>query len=62
MKFDLSARRPQIQRDREPGSLLGEKRICCSRCDVEFPENELSTIPPDAGPGRPRIYVCRHCR
>ena len=62
MKFDLTSRRPQIQRDRAPGSILGEKRICCARCDAEFPEDELSTIPPKAEPGYPRIYVCRNCR
>jgi hypothetical protein len=48
-------------RKRKPGSLLGAKLISCSRCEKEFPEGELATIPPKAAPGQPRVYVCTSC-
>lgn len=60
MKFDFSGV-AKSKRDREPGTVLGEKRICCHRCGVEYPESELATIPPNAEPGRPRVYVCKNC-
>jgi hypothetical protein len=60
VKFDFSGV-PKRTRDREPAALLG-KRIACARCDEEFDESELSTIPPDASPGQPRIYVCKNCK
>ena len=60
MKFDFSGV-PKTQRKREPGSLLGEKRICCSRCGNEFAESELATIPRGAAPGTPRVFVCVSC-
>ena len=62
MRFDLVGKKPRISRDREPGTVLGKKRISCARCGVEYPTSELSTIPPGDEPGRPRIYVCRDCR
>ncbi len=62
MKLDLAGKKLTAQRDREPGTVLGEKRISCFRCGEEFPASRLSTVPPGNEPGRPRIYVCGRCR
>jgi len=54
-----NAIRPRRSKPEEdPGSLFGEKLITCVRCGREFPASKLKTIPPNAGPDSPRIYVC----
>ena len=62
LKLDVRGIVPRGNRDRSPGTILGEKRIACARCGREFPESRLSTIPRDAVPGDPRVYVCEECR
>lgn len=60
-KFEASGVR-KTERERSPGTLLGNRMTPCFRCGREVPEADLSPVPPDAGPGDPRVLVCSNCK
>jgi hypothetical protein len=63
VKFDFSGTTKSLkERKIRDGEELPEPRLNCYRCGADLPESELSTIPPNAEPGQPRIYVCENCR